>query len=87
MSRIVSDVKMPKLSFCFGFSRRAVRSATIASSMAGTIWATSRGFTLSDSDRRDPKIMRNWASGMTANSSCDRPSSDPRFELTPTIRK
>ena len=34
MSRIVSDVNMPKLSGCFGFSRRAMRSAIVASSIA-----------------------------------------------------
>ena len=34
MSRIVSEVNMPKLSGCFGFSRRAPRSATVASSIA-----------------------------------------------------
>ena len=78
---------MPKLSVCFGVSRRAVRSAIIASSIAGAIWDTSRGLTLNDSDRRDPKIIRNCASGMIANSSCDRPSSDPRFALTPRTRK
>src|SRR5476649_1376180 len=55
--------------------------------MAGAICARSRGRTLSDSVRRDPNIIRNWPSGMIANSSCDWPSSDPRLALTPMILK
>ena len=43
----VSDVNMPKLSGCFGFRRRAPRSATVASSWPRTICATSRGLTVS----------------------------------------
>ena len=57
MSRIVSDVKMPKLSACFGFSRRATRSATVASSIACGISATSCGFTVSEIRGRDPNII------------------------------
>ena len=57
MSRIVSDVNRPKLSGCFGFSRRALRRATVASSIAGAICATSRGLTLRYSERREPNII------------------------------
>ena len=39
----------------------------------------SRGFTVSDSERRDPKMVWNCPSGMIANSSCDCPSSEPRL--------
>ena len=87
MSRIVSDVKMPKLSGCFGLSRRAPRSATVASSIAAFMSATSRGLTVIDSWRRDPNSIWNWPSGITANSSCDWPSTEPRLALTPTTRK
>src|SRR5947208_1579911 len=48
MSRIVSDVKMPKLSACYGFRWRALRRATVASSMAAFIKDTSFGFTVID---------------------------------------
>ena len=40
-----------------------------------------------ESDRRDPNIIWNWPSGITANSSCDWPSTEPFFALTPTTRK
>ena len=87
MSRIVSAVNTPKLSPCLGLSRREIRSASVASSIACGICATSRGLTDTDSRGREPKIIWNCPSGMTANSSCDWPSSDPRFSLTPTTRK
>ena len=44
---------MPKLSGCLGFSRRALRSAIVASSMAGAICDRSRGFT--DIDEPPPR--------------------------------
>ena len=55
--------------------------------LAAFMSATSCGLTTIDSWRRDPNSIWNWPSGMTANSSCDRPSTEPRLALTPTTRK
>ena len=78
---------MPKLFPCFGLSRRADLSAIVASSIAREITARSRGFTISSSERRDPNIIWNCESGMTANSSWVCPRNEPRFSLMPTTRK
>jgi hypothetical protein len=59
MSRIVSAVKIPKFSFCFGFNRLAVRSAIVASSIAALISGRSRGLTpgsTSAADRRSSEL-------------------------------
>ncbi len=84
MPRIVSDVYMPKLSGCFGLRRRAPRRATVASSCAAARSETSLGLTRRSRDRLDPNIIANWPSGMIAKLSCDWPSIEPFFSLTPT---
>ena len=87
MARIESDVNMPKLSFCFGLSRRSIRRATVASSMASDTTSGLTGFTLSVMLARAPKSFWNTPSGMTANSSCDWPKIEPFFSFTPMTRK
>src|SRR5581483_2926905 len=47
----------------------------------------SRGLTVIESGRRDPKSIWNCPSGTTTNSSCDCPRNDPRLDDTPTTRK
>ena len=75
MSRIVSDVKMPKLSVCFGFRRRALRSATVASSIAAAICETSLRL---DRHRQLRGASRTSSGTARAGSPRTRPASWPR---------
>ena len=83
----VSEVTMPKLSLSRGLSRREVRSATRASSIA---WGTSdgsSGLTVISKLRREPNIFWKVPSGISTKSSCELPNRLPFFSLTPTTRK
>ena len=79
---------MPKLSGSLGRSRRSIRIATVASSIAAL---TSSGvFGLTSSCRpnvREPNIFWKTPSGMIAKLSCELPKTEPFFSLTPTTRK
>ena len=48
MPRIVSEVNMPKLSGSLGRSRRSMRSATVASSIAARVTSGVFGLTVSE---------------------------------------
>ena len=78
---------MPKLSGSFGPSFRSDRRATRASSIVRSICIGSRGFTVSSRLRRDPNSFWNVPSGITMNSSCELPKSEPFSSLTPITRK
>ena len=88
MSRNVSDVNIPKLSGSLGRSRRSMRIATVASSIATLTSSGDFGLTSSCMPNgREPNSLRKMPSGMIAKLSCELPNADPFFSLTPTTRK
>ncbi len=87
MPRTESDARIPKLSGCAGFSRRATRSATRVSSFAACTRDASRGLIIRASDRRAPNSFWYAPSGMTTNSSSELPKDAPFLALTPMTRK
>ena len=66
---------------------RRTRIATRAASIAGTRSSGFTGFTVISSERRDPNRRWNAPSGITTNSSCDIPKTEPFFSLTPSTVK
>ncbi len=83
----VSDVNRPKLSSSFGLNLRVLRIAVRASSIVSCRRDGSDGRMVRLSERREPSIFCAAPSGMTTNSSCESPNTEPFFSLTPTTRK
>ena len=77
---------MPKLSFWLGFSRRSIRSATVASSIALAVSLGLAGLAVSPIDCRAPNSLALRPIGIRTNWSWELPKNDPFFSFTPTTR-